>query len=161
MWATLGAALCNSRWRTHKDICHHPECLQAVAIWPENLPEIVGAFHRVTSEGRTGLGVSASQGSPNVAHSSAHCAWDARSQGLGTEQAVHVLNFLCSPGDSLGPLEAGSLLRLYPVLDTRKPHGRCEIKVLEKCSYGLAAGAALEWGPCVKKGLHEAPASTA
>lgn len=105
--------------------------------------------------------VSASQGSPNVAHSSAHCTWDARSQGLGTEQAVHVLNFLCSPGDSLGPLEAGSLLRLYPVLDTRKPHGRCEIKVLEKCSYGLAAGAALEWGPCVKKGLHEAPASTA
>lgn len=49
------------------------------------------------------------------------------------EQAVRVLNFLRSLGDSLGSLEAGSLLRLYRVLDTRKPHRRCEIKVLEKC----------------------------
>lgn len=67
------------------------------------------------------------QGSLNVAYSSAHCASE-----MHGARDLEPLGTISASGDSLGSLEAGSLLRLYPVLETRKPHRRCEIKVLEK-----------------------------
>lgn len=62
MWATPGdctpqpwrASEQANKW-THKTPLTL-EYLPAAVIWPENLPEIVGAIHRVTAEGRTEMG---------------------------------------------------------------------------------------------------------